>query len=170
MKAILAGLKKRHEKLGDLPILIQTVCHDSDSGTAKMTHSPNLQSGTAVLIDDARGEYASTTITSDLDLAALEALPPSAPHHVVDLLTISADTDGYARTYLVFPGVIYGLGHGPLYDAGISNRHSISVPWFGRAFLKRGRAGVVGKGACIWPNVHIDDSEYLRLSAVSGHD
>ena len=135
-----------------------------------MTHSLDLQSGTAVLIDDARGEYASTTITSDLDLAALEALPPSAPHHVVDLLTISADTDGYARTYLVFPGVIYGLGHGPLYDAGISNRHSISVPWFGRAFLKRGRAGVVGKGACIWPNVHIDDSEYLRLSAVSGHD
>ena len=29
MKAILEGLKKRHEKLGDLPILIQTVCHDS---------------------------------------------------------------------------------------------------------------------------------------------
>ncbi|KAI0739622.1 NAD(P)-binding protein [Daedaleopsis nitida] len=145
MKAILAGLKKRHETIGDTPILIHT-------------------SGLAVLVDDARGEYTSQTITSDLDLAALDALPPSALHHVVDLLAISASTEGYARSYLVFPGLIYGIAKGPLFDGGISHKHSLAIPWLTTAFAKRGRAGMLGTGASMWPNVHIaDTAEFYYL-------
>ncbi|KAI0701253.1 NAD-P-binding protein [Cerioporus squamosus] len=150
MKAILAGLKARHEKLGDLPILIHT-------------------SGTAVLMDDARGRFTSDKVVSDLDIAALDALPPSAPHHVVDLLAISADTEGYVRSYLVFPGLIFGTATGPFYDAGISKTSSIAIPWMADVFYKRGRAGIVGIGASVWPAVHIDDTAelyYLLFDAV----
>ncbi|RPD64771.1 NAD-P-binding protein [Lentinus tigrinus ALCF2SS1-6] len=150
MKAILAGLKKRHEKLGDKPILIHT-------------------SGAAVLMDESRGRFASDKVVSDLDIAALGALPPSAPHHVVDLLAISADTEGYALSYLIFPTLIFGTASGPLYDAGIAKKYSIAIPWMADAFLKRGRAGVVGTGANIWANVHIDDTAefyYLLFDAI----
>lgn len=168
MKAILAGLKKRHDTTGDTPILIHTVCTQIPCPSIRpypTNHvllfplSPALQSGGAVLADNARGEYASDTVTSDLDLAALDALPPSAPHHAVDLLAISASTAGYARTYLVFPAAVYGKPAGALFDAGIAHKHSFVIPWLTKVFAKRGRAGLLGTGANIWPNVHIDDGE-----------
>ncbi|RPD68447.1 NAD(P)-binding protein [Lentinus tigrinus ALCF2SS1-7] len=142
MKAILAGMKKRHEKIGDTPILIHL-------------------SGAGSLTDDARGEYASQTVTSDLDIAAIDAIPPTAFHHAVDLMAVAADTEGYARTYIVAPGIIYGLSHGPLFDAGVARRNLNQVAFFADAFLARGRAGVVGKGASIWADVHIDDTTEL---------
>ncbi|TFK78738.1 hypothetical protein K466DRAFT_58712, partial [Polyporus arcularius HHB13444] len=65
LKAILAGLKRRHEKTGDVPHFIHT-------------------SGLALIADTARGEYLASNIWSDLDVAALDALPPTAPHHAAD--------------------------------------------------------------------------------------
>ena len=111
-------------------------------------------------MDDARGEFTSSTITSDLDVAALDALPPSALHHSVDLLAVKADTEGYARVYLLVPGTIFGVGHGPLYEASISHSRSMQIPGLANIFVKRGRAGVVGEGANVWPAVHIDDGEH----------
>ncbi|KAI0701878.1 NAD-P-binding protein [Cerioporus squamosus] len=142
MKAILAGMKQRHEKTGDTPILIHV-------------------SGAGFLIDDPRGMYASPTITSDLDIDALDAIPSTAVHHAVDLLAIAADTEGYARTYIVAPGIIYGFPSGPLFEAGVAKRNMDQVSWYAKAFLARRRAGVVGKGACIWADVHIDDTAEL---------
>ena len=128
--------------------------------TSNVSSSDNsVQSGTGVLMDEARGTYASEKIITDTDLAALDTIPASAPHHAVDLLAISGDTDGYALSYLVFPGAIFGTASGPLFDAGISKPHSIVIPWLADAFLKRGRAGVVGSGANLWPDVHIEDSK-----------
>ncbi|KAI9061106.1 NAD-P-binding protein [Trametes sanguinea] len=148
IKAILQGLKTRHEKTGDLPHLIHT-------------------SGTGVFIDQARGEYATDTIISDVDQAALDAIPPDAFHRGVELLAIGADeNDGYARTHIVSPAVIYGLGHGPLFDAGIANPFTFAVLAFVRAALKRGNVGVQGKGATIWQSVHIDDLVDLYLLMV----
>ncbi|CDO74491.1 hypothetical protein BN946_scf184979.g46 [Trametes cinnabarina] len=147
MEAILRGLKNRHENTGDLPHLIQT-------------------SGTGVFMDDARGEYASTTIYSDLDLAALDALPPNAFHRAVELLAIDADEKGgYARTYIVSPSLIYGLGHGPLFDAGLANPFTFAIAAYVRAALKRGTVGVLNQGAGIWQSVHIDDvvDLYIRM-------
>ncbi|KAI1796988.1 NAD(P)-binding protein [Ganoderma leucocontextum] len=148
MKAILAGLKRRFEKTGDKPILIHT-------------------SGTGVLADDARGEHTSPVITSDLDLAAIERLPASALHHSVDLLVNAADTDDYATTYVVLPGIIWGRPTGLLFDgpAPIARGTMSQIPWLTGPFVQRGRPAVVGKGVGRWPNVHIDDNAdaYLRL-------
>ncbi|KAI0701574.1 NAD(P)-binding protein [Cerioporus squamosus] len=126
-----SGTCLRHEKTGDTPILIHV-------------------SGAGFLIDDPRGMYASPTITSDLDIDALDAIPSTAVHHAVDLLAIAADTEGYARTYIR-----------PLFEAGVAKRNMDQVSWYAKAFLARGRAGVVGKGACIWADVHIDDTAEL---------
>jgi hypothetical protein len=91
----------------------------------------------------------------------LETLPDSAPHRNVDLAIIGADNEGYVRAYLVAPSTIYGLATGRLVESEIANNHSQQVPSLIRAALGRRRAGMVGKGLNIWPNVHIDDSELL---------
>ncbi|KAI0331859.1 NAD-P-binding protein [Cubamyces sp. BRFM 1775] len=145
--AILLGLKQHHEKTGDVPHIIHT-------------------SGTGEFIDDARGEFASETVYSDLDIPTIEALPPSAPHRPVDLLVVAADAeDRYARTHIVMPSVVYGVAKGPLVDAGVMNPHTIIVPIFVRGALKRGNVGVMGKGITRWGNVHIDDLAdlYIRM-------
>ncbi|KAI0682657.1 hypothetical protein C8T65DRAFT_596423, partial [Cerioporus squamosus] len=146
LKAILAGLKRRHEKTGDVPHLIHT-------------------SGAALIADTARGAYLASNIWSDLDVAALDALPPTAPHHAADLLVVRADEDGYARTYIVVPGYVYGTPSGPLYDAGIAKKTTILLPWLADVFARRGRAGVLGGGKNAWANVHVHDNAdaYYRL-------
>ncbi|KAI0360215.1 NAD-P-binding protein [Trametes cingulata] len=145
-KAILKGLKQRHEKTGDLPLLIHT-------------------SGAGEFLDQASGEYVSETVYSDLNIEQIEALPPTALHRPVDLLVVAADAEGYVRSHLVVPGLVYGLASGPLFDAGIANPHTIVTPLFVRAALQRGSVGVLGKGVSRWGNVHIDDTAdlYIKL-------
>ncbi|TBU33512.1 NAD(P)-binding protein [Dichomitus squalens] len=154
-KAIISGLKRRFEKTGKKPILIHT-------------------SGTGLLIDNARGEYASSSITSDLDVAAIEKIPSTAFHHEVDLLVNSADIEGYATTYIVVPGIIYGRPKGPLFDGAkpIAHTQTIIVPKYVEVITRRGRPGIVGKGANIWPYVHIDDNAdvYVRVLDAALYD
>jgi hypothetical protein len=76
---------------------------------------------------------------------------------------------GYCRTYIVLPSSIYSLASNPLVDAGIQNPHSVAIPWLIKASLDRGRAGVVGKGAALWPNVHIDDSQFALPLSIDLH-
>ena len=64
---------------------------------------------------------------------------------------------GYARTYIIAPGLIYGLGSGTLYDIGIAKRESIQIPSLIRASIDRKRSGIIGPGKSVWPNVHLDD-------------
>ncbi|EJF64808.1 NAD(P)-binding protein [Dichomitus squalens LYAD-421 SS1] len=155
LHAILNGLKKRHSKIGDLPILIHT-------------------SGTGVLIDDARGEYATDTIHSDINIEQLKSISPTSFHRDVDLAVVDADEKGFARTHIVLPSTIYGIAAHPLAKAGVSNPHSLQIPAITRASLDRKRAGVVGKGLAWWPNVHIDDIAELYIvlfdSSISSPD
>ncbi|KAI0331856.1 NAD-P-binding protein [Cubamyces sp. BRFM 1775] len=146
IKAILSGLKQRHDKTGELPILIHT-------------------SGTGEFADDARGEFTAETVYNDLDIPTIEALPPDAPHRPVDRLIVAADVEGYARTHIIMPSIVYGVATGPLVDADIMNPHTIVTPLFVRAALSRGSVGVMGKGVSVWENVHIDDlaDVYIRL-------
>ncbi|OCH93048.1 NAD-P-binding protein [Obba rivulosa] len=144
IKAILGGLRKRHATLGDLPILIHT-------------------SGTGVLTDDARGMYATDTIYSDMNIAQIESLPPTALHRDVDLEVVGADQQGYVKTHIILPSTIYALAKGPLVEAGISNPHSIQIPRLITAAISRRQAGVVGAGKPIWPDVHIDDVADLYI-------
>ncbi|OSC98270.1 NAD(P)-binding protein [Trametes coccinea BRFM310] len=145
LTAILRGMKARHEKTGDIPHLIHT-------------------SGAGVFIQEAREDGSSVQKYSDGDAAQINALPPTAFHRNVELLVIDADETGkYARTHIVTPTFVYGLGHGPLFDAGVANPLTMAVGFFVRAALKRGTVGIKNGGRGIWQNVHIDDLVNLYI-------
>ena len=69
------------------------------------------------------------------------------------------------RTYIILPSTIWGIAKNPLTDAGLANPHSQQIPKLIYAALGRGRAGVVGKGLALWPDVHIDDGAYTDPSS-----
>ncbi|PIL35407.1 hypothetical protein GSI_02133 [Ganoderma sinense ZZ0214-1] len=144
IKAVLKGLKNRHAKLGVMPILIHT-------------------SGAGVLADNARGEYPSKTIYSDLDVRQLKDIPETAFHRTVDLRVVDADERGYARCQIILPSTVYGIAKHALVEAGVANPRSIQIPTIVRASLSRGRAGVVGKGLSMWPSVHTTDLAELYM-------
>jgi len=50
-----------------------------------------------------------------------------------------------------------GEGNGPLFEKGVSNKHSMQIPQAARISLDNGRPLVVGKGLNVWPHIHIDD-------------
>ncbi|KAA1475300.1 NAD(P)-binding protein [Dentipellis sp. KUC8613] len=152
--AILRGLKKRHEKTGEVPILIHT-------------------SGTGVLTDDARGDQATDTIYYDTNTEQIEALPDTQMHRNIDLEVVAADKAGYARTYIILPGVVYGPVSGKLVDAGIVHRHSMLLPFLIKAGLDRGQGGIIGAGKNIWPAVEVNETADLLLlvfNAALEHD
>ncbi|KIP10737.1 hypothetical protein PHLGIDRAFT_210748 [Phlebiopsis gigantea 11061_1 CR5-6] len=140
MQAILKGLRQRHEKTGDVPILIHT------SGTGILTYG-----------NQTYGNATTDVIYDDSDFDQVANFDPAAFHRHVDNAVFEADKEGYSRTYIVLPSTIYGLAENPLVDAGIQNKHSIAAPVLIKAALNRGTSGVVGKGLSRWPNVHIDD-------------
>ncbi|KAI0719155.1 NAD(P)-binding protein [Cerioporus squamosus] len=144
IRAILNGMKKRHNKTGETPVLIHT-------------------SGTGVLTDDARGEYVSETVYSDLNVQQIKSIPETAVHRNVDLRVVKADNNHFARCYIVLPSTIYGIADHALVQAGVSNPHSIQIPTLIKAALARKRAGVVGKGKSLWPDVHIHDIAELYM-------
>ncbi|KAF8894204.1 hypothetical protein CPB84DRAFT_1848538 [Gymnopilus junonius] len=131
-EAILRGMKRYHQKNGTVPILIHT-------------------SGTGVLTDDAAGDRFYDTIYNDLDADQIETLADTAQHRYVDLAIVKADKEGYVKTYIVLPSIIWGLGSGRLVDLGIQHNSG------------RGRGGMVGAGKNIWNNVHIDDIAELFI-------
>ncbi|KAG6822868.1 hypothetical protein H0H92_012233, partial [Tricholoma furcatifolium] len=116
-----------------------------------------------VLSDRAGGMYASETIYDDKDATAIEALPATQPHRIVDLAVIDADKEGFVKTYIVCPSLIYGMATGKLVDLGLQNKYSIQVPYLISIALERGQGGMVGQGKNIWPNVHIDDVADLYM-------
>ncbi|CAL1702850.1 unnamed protein product [Somion occarium] len=144
IQTILRGLKKRHDTSSDIPILIHT-------------------SGAAVLGDQAKGLHDSDVIYDDTNFEQIEALPPSQPHHDVDIAIVEADKQGYLKSYIVVPSLVHGIASGPLVDIGIQNPFSMQIPGFILAGLDRGQVGMVGEGRAIWSNVHIDDVANLFL-------
>ena len=110
------------------------------------------------MTDDARGEYASEIVYSDMTVEQIKSIPATAAHRNVDLCVIDADNNGFGRCYIVLPSTIYGIANHALVQAGVSNPHSIQIPTLIKAALARKRSGVVGKGKALWPDVHIDDS------------
>jgi len=145
VKAILRGLKLRHDKTGEVPIYIHT-------------------SGTGVLAEDARGLRDTDIVYVDTNPEQIESLPDTAPHRPVDLEIVSADKEGYVRTYIVLPPTVYGIATGKLRDLGISNPHSIQIPIAIKASLDRGQGGVIGEGKNIWAHVEIHElAEFFEI-------
>ncbi|KAI0738076.1 NAD-P-binding protein [Daedaleopsis nitida] len=145
IKAIFSGMKAKHSKTGVQPMLIHT-------------------SGTGVIVDDARGEYVTDTVYSDLNLEQIKAIPETALHRPVDLLVFEADTEGYSRTHIVCPCLIYGVTKNPLVEAGIANAHSVQIPMLVKAALAGKKAGVIGQGKPIWTSVHNEDVVDLYIT------
>ncbi|RDB25574.1 Uncharacterized protein C2A9.02 [Hypsizygus marmoreus] len=137
-RATLRGTEKRFKATGVAPILIHT-------------------SGTGVLSDNAAGMYAYETIYDDANPEQIETLAPTQFHRNIDLELINADKQGYVKTYLVIPSMIYGIASGRLVELGIQNRQSFQIPLLICMSLDRGQGGMVGEGKNLWPNVHIDD-------------
>ncbi|KAI0787419.1 NAD(P)-binding protein [Fomes fomentarius] len=163
VKAILSGAKTRHALLGESSVLI---------------HTESTTSGTYTLVDDARGEYPTDLVYDDLNVDQIKSIPNDAAHRKVDLLITDADSKGYVRTHIVLPSMVYGIADHALVDAGVSNATSQNIPALARAALDRKRAGVVGKGRAIRPNVHVDDmadlyvallDSIVRVPARTGH-
>jgi len=140
-KAVLAGLKKRHEQTGTVPILIHT-------------------SGTGVFADMTPYE----TFYDDTNVEQMDALPITQLHRNVDLENVNADKEGYVKTYIIVPSTIYGLAKGRLVNMGVQNPHSIQLPYLIRACIDRGQVGMVGDGKNIWPSVDIEDVADLYLA------
>ncbi|KAK1221620.1 hypothetical protein PQX77_015564 [Marasmius sp. AFHP31] len=138
VEGITKGMKMRYEVTGTQPILI---------------HS----SGAGVISDSALGEYTSDTVFDDANLAQLESIPHDAPHRPVDVKVISADEEGYAKTYIVAAGIIYDMARHPLVIAGISNPRSITFRILVPTAIKRANGIAVGKGENIWLHVSVDE-------------
>ncbi|EPQ52538.1 NAD P-binding protein [Gloeophyllum trabeum ATCC 11539] len=143
-KAILQGLKKRHAETGKQPILIHT-------------------SGSAIIIDNAQGKYASDNAYSDMDIPRIEALDPAQPHRNVDIAIVEASKEGYARTHIVVPPTIFGRASGPLFEKGICNPGSIQIPSLIQVAWHRKASGLMGEGKNLWSLVSVDDVADLYI-------
>lgn len=136
--AILRGLKKRFEATGKRPIFINT-------------------SGTGALSDNSQGMYRSDVIYDDANADQIESLPVTNMHRTVDTAIAQAGAAGYVYTYIVLPSTIWGYADHALVRAGIANHRSLQMPAVITGSLLRGRAGVLGRGASIWPSVEIGE-------------
>ncbi|KAI0731707.1 hypothetical protein C8Q72DRAFT_906698 [Fomitopsis betulina] len=130
-RAMLAGMRRFHEATRRRPVLLHT-------------------SGAAEVAEQAEGKYATETVYSDVDLAQLKSIPESVIHRSIDLAVIAADEEGYARTYIITPTMIYGLASGLVFDKGIAKRTSTQIPTLNRTALER--------------NVHVNDVAALFLT------
>ncbi|KJA19468.1 hypothetical protein HYPSUDRAFT_44222 [Hypholoma sublateritium FD-334 SS-4] len=145
MQAILKGMRRHHTIRGSVPILIHT-------------------SGAAVFADlGAGGNFTEVHIYDDLRPDLIAEIPATQPHRRVDMELVEADSEGFVKTYIVLPGVAYGLPSGRLVEKGIQNSHSIAIPSLVRASLVRKRGGMVGMGNNVWPNVNVDDLADLYI-------
>ena len=57
-----------------------------------------LSDNAGVLVDNAKGMFATNTIYSDLNIPQLESLPDSQPHRLVDVTLVKADSEGVSIT------------------------------------------------------------------------
>ncbi|KAJ3532955.1 hypothetical protein NM688_g7347 [Phlebia brevispora] len=143
---VLAGLKKRHEATGDIPIVIHT------SGTGEL-----------ILGQDTGGMSASDTIFDDSNVEQMKSLPIDAPHRNVTVAYVDADVQGYIKTYIVMPGLIYGTVVSPMVAAGVQNSNTRALEYMISPALDRRQAGVVGAGLSRWGSVHVDDAADLEV-------
>ena len=114
-------------------------------------------SGSSVVGDDARGEWASEKIF-DEDTAYAPA-PEKADCAALDKLIIDAAGRG-VRSVILCNTMIYGNGLK-------LNPYRVQIPPLVAQARKSGIGRFVGKGVNIWSNVHIEDVVDLCLRALS---
>lgn len=117
-------------------------------------------SGTGALVDDARGTHDQHISYDDADSAHINTLPPSNIHRDVD--TYLLEQSDKIALHIVYPSTIWGQNYGHLLaKRGISNPISMQLPDLTKAAISLKQAKTIGAGNNIWPNVNIEDREFL---------
>ncbi|OWJ62084.1 NAD-dependent epimerase/dehydratase family protein [Inquilinus limosus] len=113
-------------------------------------------SGTSVVADDARGDWASDKV-HDED-TPVEPVPGKAARVAIDRLIVDAAGRG-VRSAVLCNSLIYGTGPG-------LNPDSVQIPALVAQARKTGVVRPVGRGLNIWSNVHVDDMADLYALAL----
>ncbi|KAF9255206.1 NAD-binding protein [Marasmius fiardii PR-910] len=137
-EGVLKGLKRRFENTGKAPILIHN-------------------SGTGVLWNQSKEDGAEGLIWDDEDVTQFDTIHPDAFHRPSELKVLEADREGYVKTYIVCPGIIYDIARNPLVEAGIANAATIIFKSLVPLIIKRSSGVLPLDGKNRWPNVHISD-------------
>ncbi|KAF9257289.1 NAD-P-binding protein [Marasmius fiardii PR-910] len=137
VEGVMKGLKRRFEKTGKPPIFIHT-------------------SGTGVLWDKSK-EGGGITIWNDENVAQLDTIHPEALHRPSELKVLAADQEGYVKTYIIYPSLVYDIARNPLVEAGISNPGTMLFKHIVPPAVKRGAGILPPGGKNRWPNVQIDE-------------
>ncbi len=114
-------------------------------------------SGSSIVVDDARGEVASSIIFSDDD--PYTPMPHRLKRVAVDRLVRTAGVSGGIRAAVICPTMVYGAGRG-------LRRDSHQIPLLIAKSRSIGAGAYIGKGAPIWSNISIDDLVTLYSLAV----
>lgn len=114
-------------------------------------------SGSSVIGDDARGAHRSAQVFDGS--TPLHVNPAKQARRDIDLQVLHAATLGI-RSAVICPSLIYGVG------AGL-NPNSVQVPFLAANARQQGTVEIVGAGANVWSNVHIDDVVSLYLLALA---
>lgn len=114
-------------------------------------------SGSSVVGDDARGAYLSPQVF-DGD-SPLQVNPAKQARRDIDLKVLGSASQG-VRSAVICPSLIYGVGTG-------LNTHSVQIPFLASNAVQCGTVQIVGAGANVWSNVHIDDVVSLYLLALA---
>jgi nucleoside-diphosphate-sugar epimerase len=113
-------------------------------------------SGTSVVADDARGDWASDRIY-DED-TPIEPVPGKAARVAIDRLIVEAAGRG-VRSVVLCNSLIYGTGPG-------LNADSVQIPALVAEARKTGVVRHIGRGLNIWSNVHVDEMADLYALAL----
>jgi nucleoside-diphosphate-sugar epimerase len=104
-------------------------------------------SGSSIIGDDARGEYASNAIYSENTPLLVDARKQA--RRDIDLVVLNASKENI-RTAVIIPSLVYGEGSG-------INRQSIQIPFLVSNAIEQKAVQLVGPGRNVWSNVHIED-------------
>ncbi|WP_010187826.1 NAD-dependent epimerase/dehydratase family protein [Sphingomonas sp. PAMC 26605] len=105
-------------------------------------------SGSSIIVDDAKGAYASDTIVEDD--APFVAMPHRLPRIAVDHAVRRAGITDGIRTAVICPTMVYGLGRG-------LGRDSDQIPKIAAKSRELNAGAYIGEGANIWSNVFVED-------------
>ncbi|KIY72466.1 NAD(P)-binding protein [Cylindrobasidium torrendii FP15055 ss-10] len=82
-------------------------------------------SGGGVLMDDARGTYASEKVWDDADTKEMANIRATNPHRPVDLEVLKADAEGFLGSYIIMPSIVFGAIDNVLSRAGIQRENNV---------------------------------------------
>jgi nucleoside-diphosphate-sugar epimerase len=115
-------------------------------------------SGSSIIGDDARGEYASTAIYSEDTPLLVD--PRKQARRDIDLIVLNASKNDI-RTAVIIPSLVYGEGSG-------INKQSIQIPFLVSNAIAQDSVQLVGPGRNVWSNVHIEDLATLYGLVLNG--